>query len=130
MQVTGRVPDVRSYLAYARAAVAPIRIARGVQNKVLKAMAQGRLFIASDVGGHQELIRDGETGMLFRAGDIKALAGVRWKRCIWPMAGSATGYGAALRGRGAQLAAQRGQLPGDLRPGLGSRNLGSPPRGF
>jgi len=54
------------------------------------------LFIASDVGGHQELIRDGETGMLFRAGDIKALAGVRWKRCIWPMAGSATGCGAAF----------------------------------
>jgi len=39
MQVTGRVPDVRPYLAHARAAVAPIRIARGVQNKVLKAIA-------------------------------------------------------------------------------------------
>lgn len=37
-------------------------------------MAQGRILIASDVGGHKELIRDGETGMLFRAGDVKALA--------------------------------------------------------
>lgn len=42
--------------------------------KPLEAMAQGRLVIASDVGGHRELIRDGETGMLFRAGQPAALA--------------------------------------------------------
>ncbi len=42
--------------------------------KPLEAMAQGRLVIASDVGGHLELIRDGETGILFRAGDPSALA--------------------------------------------------------
>jgi glycosyltransferase involved in cell wall biosynthesis len=40
--VTGRVPDVRPYLAHATAAVAPMRIARGIQNKVLEAMAMGR----------------------------------------------------------------------------------------
>jgi sugar transferase (PEP-CTERM/EpsH1 system associated) len=37
--VTGRVPDVRPYLAHASAGVAPMRIARGIQNKVLEAMA-------------------------------------------------------------------------------------------
>jgi len=42
--------------------------------KPLEAMAQGRMFVASDVGGHRELIRDGETGYLFRAGDADALA--------------------------------------------------------
>ncbi len=42
--------------------------------KPLEAMAQGRLMVASDVGGHRELIRDGVTGKLFRAGDAMALA--------------------------------------------------------
>jgi len=41
--------------------------------KPLEAMAQGKLVMASDVGGHRELIRDGETGSLFRAGSIDAL---------------------------------------------------------
>jgi sugar transferase (PEP-CTERM/EpsH1 system associated) len=39
--VTGTVPDIRPYLAQARVAVAPFRMARGVQNKILEAMAMG-----------------------------------------------------------------------------------------
>ncbi|SDA56620.1 MULTISPECIES: TIGR04063 family PEP-CTERM/XrtA system glycosyltransferase [unclassified Janthinobacterium] len=42
--------------------------------KPLEAMAQGRLVVASDVGGHRELIEHGRTGVLFRAGDADALA--------------------------------------------------------
>jgi PEP-CTERM/exosortase A-associated glycosyltransferase len=42
--------------------------------KPLEAMAQGRLMVASNVGGHHELIEDGKTGVLFEAGDPKALA--------------------------------------------------------
>jgi sugar transferase (PEP-CTERM/EpsH1 system associated) len=39
VHVTGRVPDVRPYLRHAAAVVAPLRIGRGIQNKVLEAMA-------------------------------------------------------------------------------------------
>jgi len=45
--VTGRVPDVRPYIAHAKAVVAPMRIARGVQNKVLEGMAMAKPVIAS-----------------------------------------------------------------------------------
>jgi PEP-CTERM/exosortase A-associated glycosyltransferase len=42
--------------------------------KPLEAMAQGRLVVASDVGGHKELIDDKVTGRLFKAGDADQLA--------------------------------------------------------
>ncbi len=42
--------------------------------KPLEAMAQGRLVAASDVGGHKELIRDGDTGTLFPADNPAAMA--------------------------------------------------------
>jgi sugar transferase (PEP-CTERM/EpsH1 system associated) len=45
--VTGSVPDVRPYLAHAACAVAPLRIARGVQNKVLEAMAMARPVVTT-----------------------------------------------------------------------------------
>jgi len=45
--VTGTVDDVRPYLAHAAVVVAPLRIARGIQNKVLEAMAMGRPVVAS-----------------------------------------------------------------------------------
>lgn len=45
--VTGFVPDVRTYLAEATISVAPLRIARGIQNKALEAMAMGLPVVAS-----------------------------------------------------------------------------------
>jgi sugar transferase (PEP-CTERM/EpsH1 system associated) len=45
--VTGAVPDVRPYLAHAALCVAPMRIARGIQNKVLEAMAMARPVLVS-----------------------------------------------------------------------------------
>ena len=45
--VTGTVPDVRPYIRHARAAVAPLRIARGIQNKVLEAMAMATPVVVS-----------------------------------------------------------------------------------
>ncbi|GAB3289879.1 TIGR03087 family PEP-CTERM/XrtA system glycosyltransferase [Parahaliea aestuarii] len=48
--VTGRVEDVRPYLQHCLAAVAPLRVARGVQNKVLEAMAMARPVLVSGAG--------------------------------------------------------------------------------
>ncbi|MBP0445133.1 TIGR03087 family PEP-CTERM/XrtA system glycosyltransferase [Roseomonas sp. SSH11] len=47
VQVTGAVPDIRPFIAHAAVAVAPLRIARGIQNKVLEAMAMARPVVAS-----------------------------------------------------------------------------------
>lgn len=45
--VTGTVPDVRPYLQYADVVIAPLRVARGIQNKILEAMAMERPVVAS-----------------------------------------------------------------------------------
>jgi polysaccharide biosynthesis protein PslH len=47
VSVTGTVPDVRPYLQHAAVVVAPLRLARGIQNKVLEAMAMSRPVVAA-----------------------------------------------------------------------------------
>ncbi len=80
VKFTGRVPhaEVQRYYSLVDVLVYPrhsMRLTDLVTPlKPLEAMAQGLLLVASDVGGHKELIRDGETGMLFRAGDADDLA--------------------------------------------------------
>ncbi len=77
---TGRVPhdkvgdyyDLIDLLVYPRLSMRLTELVTPL--KPLEAMALGKLVLASDVGGHKELIRDNETGMLFRAGDAKDLA--------------------------------------------------------
>jgi len=76
---TGRVPhqdvplyyDLVDVLAYPRHSMRLTELVTPL--KPLEAMAQGRVLVASDVGGHRELIRDGETGILFRAGSAESL---------------------------------------------------------
>jgi PEP-CTERM/exosortase A-associated glycosyltransferase len=77
----GRVPhhEVERYyglidvLAYPRKAMRLTELVTPL--KPLEAMAQRKLVVASNVGGHRELIEDGVTGTLFPAGDPAALAG-------------------------------------------------------
>jgi len=77
---TGRVPhaevnryyDLVDILAYPRHSMRLTELVTPL--KPLEAMAQGRLLVASDVGGHRELISHGENGILFRAGSADALA--------------------------------------------------------
>jgi glycosyltransferase involved in cell wall biosynthesis len=42
--------------------------------KPLEAMAMAKALVASDIGGHRELVQPGHTGLFFRAGDASALA--------------------------------------------------------
>lgn len=50
--VTGAVPDTRPYLQHARVVVAPLRVARGVQSKVIEAMAMARPVVVSAIVAH------------------------------------------------------------------------------
>ena len=76
---TGRVPhdQVQDYYNQVDVFVYPrltMRLTELVTPlKPLEAMAQGRLVIASDVGGHKELITDQENGVLFKANDKDSL---------------------------------------------------------
>ncbi|MBU6497226.1 MAG: TIGR03087 family PEP-CTERM/XrtA system glycosyltransferase [Rhodospirillales bacterium] len=91
VEVTGRVADVRPYLAHAAAVVAPLRIARGVQNKVLEAMAMARPVIATPEafeGVRAQADRD-----VLVAGDAAAMA----RRVDEVLDGAHPGIGAAAR---------------------------------
>lgn len=70
--VTGTVPDVRPYLAHGAAVVVPLRIARGVQNKVLEALAMQRPVFALPAAAQGIEARD--TAPLVVADDAGALA--------------------------------------------------------
>ena len=104
VHVTGSVPDMRPYLAHAAVAVAPLRIARGIQNKVLEAMAMARPVVASPeahegvraVAGRDLLVADGAEAMaaavtqvlaggmpgLGTAARAAVLAGYDWKATL------------------------------------------------
>jgi len=76
----GRVAnsEIQRYYGIVDAMIYPRRAMRLTELvtplKPLEAMALGRVVLASDVGGHRELIRDDDTGILFRAGDASAIA--------------------------------------------------------
>jgi sugar transferase (PEP-CTERM/EpsH1 system associated) len=95
VMVTGQVADTRPYLAHAAGVVAPLRIARGIQNKVLEGMAMGRPVIVSreafegiraeagrDVlvaGGADEFVRAIETVW---TGEVSGVIGARARAVV------------------------------------------------
>ena len=76
--VTGRVEDVRPYLAHAHAVAAPLRIARGIQNKVLEALAMEKVLLATPEAW--EGIEDfaGRQGCISDAPEVMAAEALRW----------------------------------------------------
>lgn len=95
----GRVPhrQIGDYYDLVDMFVYPRRAMRLTETvtpmKPLEAMARGGVVLASDVGGHRELIRHGENGLLFEADDAKALAraidAAITRRGQWPALGRA-----------------------------------------
>lgn len=104
VHVHGPVPDMRPYIAHAAVSVAPLRIARGIQNKVLEALAMARPVVASPeayegvraVAGRDLLVAAGEDEMaaciaavleghhpgLGAAGRRAAMAGHEWSATL------------------------------------------------
>ncbi len=93
--VTGAVPDVRPYLHYALAAVAPLRIARGIQNKVLEALSMARPVIATSAAAEGLKARPENTlwvadeaqhyaqrCVAMLRGELAAQAGESGRRCV------------------------------------------------
>lgn len=80
VRLTGRVADTRPYLAHAALVVAPLRIARGIQNKVLEAMAMARPVLATPqaftgiraVPGRELLLAQGAEAMADAAAAVLA----------------------------------------------------------
>jgi len=76
--ITGRVEDVRPYVMHADIVVCPLRIARGIQNKVLEGMAMGKIVIASPqafegvraIAGRDLLVADGAEALVAAIGAV------------------------------------------------------------
>ena len=72
VRLVGQVDDVRPYILAADIAIAPLRIARGIQNKVLEAMAMGRPVVASPQAFEGIDARPGEDVVVAGAADAFA----------------------------------------------------------
>jgi sugar transferase (PEP-CTERM/EpsH1 system associated) len=135
VEVVGQVPDVRPYLASASVVIAPLQIARGIQNKVLEALSMAKAVVASpqalagiaarageqlrEARDDQEWVREierlwhqpGERARLGLAGREYVQANHCWQTCLEPLAG--------LLGL-ASLPAASKELPGMLVGGSGT----------
>lgn len=72
-RLRGKVPDVVPVLQRASVVTRP-SLTEGMPLAVMEAMACGKPVVATRVGGTPDLIKDGETGILFDPGDVDALA--------------------------------------------------------
>jgi glycosyltransferase involved in cell wall biosynthesis len=76
--VTGRVEDVRPWLAHAHAVAAPLRIARGIQNKVLEALAMEKVLLATPEAWEGIQDFEGRQGCISDSPETMANEALRW----------------------------------------------------
>ena len=76
VEFLGRVagPQLNRLISSCRFTVLPSRAYETLGKTILESYAWGRAVVASDMGSRRELVRDGETGVLFPAGDVEQLA--------------------------------------------------------
>ncbi|MEZ5626987.1 MAG: TIGR03087 family PEP-CTERM/XrtA system glycosyltransferase [Rhodocyclaceae bacterium] len=89
--VTGTVPDVRPYVHHADVVVAPLRVARGIQNKVLEAMSMARPVVVSTASAAG--LR-GRVGISHEVAESPADYVAAIQRCLAPEVGQAMGLAA------------------------------------
>ncbi len=95
VHVTGTVPDIRPWIRHADVAVAPMRIARGIQNKVLEAMAMARPVVVSPMGAEGIEAADGREWRVAESAD--AFAGAVDELLAHPDRAAAMGRAARAR---------------------------------
>ncbi|MBU6476573.1 MAG: TIGR03087 family PEP-CTERM/XrtA system glycosyltransferase [Xanthomonadaceae bacterium] len=76
--VTGRVDDMRPYLAHAHVVAAPLRIARGIQNKVLEALAMEKAVLATPPAWEGIEDFDGRLGCISDSPETMLAEALRW----------------------------------------------------
>lgn len=93
VKVTGRVDDVRPYVQKASLSVAPIRVARGIQNKVLEALAMGKAVVATpeafegiEVSSERDLVVMPAEPEPFAAAVLELLRDARARRAMGALA--------------------------------------------
>ena len=76
VEFVGRVagPELARLISSSRFTVLPSRAYETLGKTILESYAWGRPVVASDLGSRRELVHEGETGVLFRAGDVDQLA--------------------------------------------------------
>jgi glycosyltransferase involved in cell wall biosynthesis len=77
VEFVGRVAgaQLRGLISASRFTVLPSRAYETLGKTILESYAWGRAVVASDLGSRRELVHEGETGVLFRVGDVAQLAG-------------------------------------------------------
>lgn len=92
--VTGTVPDVRPYVQHAAVVVAPLRVARGIQNKILEAMAMARPVVATAATGSGV---SGVAGRDFEVAESAVEFATKVLALLDPQAGARMGQAARAR---------------------------------
>lgn len=125
--VTGTVPDVRPYVAHAALSVAPLRVARGIQNKVLEAMAMAQTVVLTpqalegiDAVPGRDVVAAGDAASFAAAVSAELAAPGAVGAAARRLVEQAYGWDARLSALDALLEApaQRAVAPAPLKPAL------------